>query len=58
MPTTRFPERGDVIWLSLDPRVGHEQAGSEAYWTSCQKLPDLTIIKSELWSTGGPDEVE
>jgi mRNA interferase MazF len=27
MPTMAFPERGDVIWLSLDPRVGHEQAG-------------------------------
>jgi mRNA interferase MazF len=21
------PERGDVIWLSFDPRIGHEQAG-------------------------------
>jgi len=21
------PERGDVVWLSLDPRSGHEQAG-------------------------------
>jgi mRNA interferase MazF len=23
----RVPERGDVIWLSLNPKVGHEQAG-------------------------------
>lgn len=21
------PERGDVVWLSLDPQTGHEQAG-------------------------------
>ena len=21
------PDRGDVIWISLDPRAGHEQAG-------------------------------
>ena len=21
------PERGDVVWLTLNPRVGHEQAG-------------------------------
>jgi len=27
MPTTAFPERGDVIWLSLDSRIAHEQAG-------------------------------
>lgn len=25
MPYT--PERGDVVWLDLDPRAGHEQAG-------------------------------
>jgi mRNA interferase MazF len=22
-----IPERGDVVWLDLDPRAGHEQAG-------------------------------
>ncbi len=21
------PDRGDVVWLQLDPRVGHEQSG-------------------------------
>jgi mRNA interferase MazF len=21
------PERGDVIWITLDPQIGHEQAG-------------------------------
>ena len=21
------PERGDVVWITLDPRAGHEQAG-------------------------------
>ncbi|TAL18301.1 endoribonuclease MazF [bacterium] len=21
------PEKGDVVWLSFDPRLGHEQAG-------------------------------
>jgi mRNA interferase MazF len=28
------PERGDVVWLELDPQVGHEQAG---------RRPALTI---------------
>ncbi len=23
----KVPERGDAVWISLDPRVGHEQAG-------------------------------
>ncbi len=27
MPISYIPERGDVIWISLDPRAGHEQAG-------------------------------
>ena len=28
MTGARFvPDRGDVIWLTLDPRAGHEQAG-------------------------------
>lgn len=22
-----IPERGDVVWLSLDPQAGHEQSG-------------------------------
>ncbi len=22
-----IPERGDIVWLLLDPRVGHEQSG-------------------------------
>jgi mRNA interferase MazF len=24
---TRVPERGDAVWVSLDPRAGHEQVG-------------------------------
>lgn len=28
MTNTLFlPERGDIIWINLDPRVGHEQSG-------------------------------
>lgn len=22
-----IPERGDVVWINMNPRVGHEQAG-------------------------------
>ncbi len=22
-----LPERGDVVWISLNPQAGHEQAG-------------------------------
>jgi mRNA interferase MazF len=25
--TTRIPERGEVVWISLNPQAGHEQAG-------------------------------
>lgn len=24
---TYVPERGDVVWITLDPQAGHEQAG-------------------------------
>ena len=27
MPRTSCPARGDVVWLDVDPQVGHEQAG-------------------------------
>jgi mRNA interferase MazF len=26
-PRSRVPERGDVAWINLDPRTGHEQRG-------------------------------
>ena len=26
-PTTDVPDVGDVVWLTLDPQSGHEQAG-------------------------------
>jgi mRNA interferase MazF len=27
MSETYFPERGDVIWITLNPQSGHEQSG-------------------------------
>jgi mRNA interferase MazF len=27
MPGPYVPDAGDVVWLSFDPQVGHEQAG-------------------------------
>jgi mRNA interferase MazF len=27
MPTAFIPDRGDVVWISLNPQAGHEQAG-------------------------------
>ncbi|HEY5533357.1 MAG TPA: endoribonuclease MazF [Ignavibacteria bacterium] len=27
MPIKYIPERGDVVWLDLDPQAGHEQRG-------------------------------
>ena len=27
MPRARAPDRGDVVWVSLSPQAGHEQAG-------------------------------
>src|SRR5438045_8960127 len=27
MPAGYVPDRGDVVWISLNPQAGHEQAG-------------------------------
>lgn len=27
MPAVYVPDRGDVVWISLNPQAGHEQAG-------------------------------
>jgi mRNA interferase MazF len=27
MPARFVPDRGDVVWINLNPRIGHEQAG-------------------------------
>lgn len=27
MPASYVPDRGDIVWISLEPRAGHEQAG-------------------------------
>ncbi len=27
MPARFVPDRGDVVWINFNPRVGHEQAG-------------------------------
>ncbi|MCX5975402.1 MAG: endoribonuclease MazF [Coprothermobacterota bacterium] len=26
-PTTDIPQRGDVVWITLNPQAGHEQTG-------------------------------
>ncbi|MFH1145849.1 MAG: type II toxin-antitoxin system PemK/MazF family toxin [bacterium] len=27
MPSSYVPDRGDIVWISLDPAIGHEQKG-------------------------------
>ena len=27
MPAAYIPDRGDAVWITLDPQAGHEQAG-------------------------------
>lgn len=39
-----IPERGDVVWLNLDPQAGHEQKG---------RRPALTISPKEYNSKTG-----
>ncbi len=29
MPARRGPDRGDVVWITLSPQAGHEQAGRQ-----------------------------
>ena len=31
MPAGSVPDRGDVVWISLNPQAGHEQAGQGGY---------------------------
>jgi len=42
------PERGDVVWLSLDPQQGHEQAGRRPCLVlskaSYNRSSDLAVI--------------
>ena len=41
---TRIPERGDIMWVSLDPTRGHEQAG---------RRPVIVLSESEFNRTCG-----
>ncbi|HVU59415.1 MAG TPA: type II toxin-antitoxin system PemK/MazF family toxin [Candidatus Saccharimonadales bacterium] len=50
-----IPDRGDIIWLVLDPRVGHEQSGrrpaivlSERYFTEHTQLAVICPITSKV----------
>jgi len=56
------PERGDIIWLVLDPRVGNEQSGrrpaivlSKRYFTEHTQLASVCPITSKV--TGLPFEI-
>jgi len=57
-----MPERGDIVWLILDPRAGHEQSGRQPVIVlSHRKLAEHTnlVIVSPITSAvrGLPYEV-
>jgi mRNA interferase MazF len=33
-----IPDRGDVVWISLDPQAGHEQSGHRPVLVLSPKL--------------------
>jgi mRNA interferase MazF len=56
------PERGDVVWIDMDPQAGHEQAGrrpavvlSPRFYNSASKLALFCPITSQV--KGYPFEV-
>ena len=40
-----FPERGDIVWITLNPQAGHEQAGRRP---ALVLSPKIYNIKSRL----------
>src|SRR5438309_1267322 len=38
MVTSYVPDRGDILWLVFDPRVGHEQSGRRPAIVLSEKL--------------------
>jgi len=63
MSDSYIPDRGDVIWISLDPQAGHEQAGrrpvlvlSPAAYNGKVGLAILCPITNQI--KGYPFEVE
>jgi len=63
MSDSYLPDRGDVIWISLDPQAGHEQAGrrpvlvlSPAAYNGKVGLAILCPITNQI--KGYPFEVE
>jgi mRNA interferase MazF len=62
MPRAYVPDRGDVVWISLDPQAGHEQAGrrpalvlSPALYNGRANLAIICPITSQV--KGYPFEV-
>jgi mRNA interferase MazF len=60
--STFVPERGDAVWITLDPQAGHEQAGrrpalvlSPAYYNGRAGLALMCPITSQV--KGYPFEV-
>ena len=59
----RVPDRGDIVWISMDPRAGHEQTGrrpaivlSPAAYNGKVGLALMCPITSQV--KGYPFEVE
>ena len=57
------PDRGDLVWLSLDPRVGREQAGERpVYVLSTKEFSEATgyalVCPVTSRVRGGPFEVK
>ena len=69
MAETYCPERGDIIWLSFNPQLGHEQAGRRPALTLSPSLynrkvglvlvcPVTTNIKRYPFEVQLPDELK
>ena len=69
MAETYCPERGDIIWLSFNPQLGHEQAGHRPALTLSPSLynrkvglvlvcPVTTNIKRYPFEVQLPDELK
>ncbi|MBU8914279.1 MAG: endoribonuclease MazF [Spirochaetales bacterium] len=69
MPRPYCPRRGDIVWLTFDPRAGHEQAGHRPALVLSPEpynrkvglailCPITSRVKGYPFEVGLPDDLE
>jgi hypothetical protein len=53
-PDAYVPERGDAVWINLQPRAGHEQAGRRGYKELWKRRVSRDLAGNTAKSAHGP----